>query len=156
MGKSVEDVCVEIAGSIQRKKNNFGFVASPGPHGPFALLAGSARCERYEGGYIVQMGISRERIIQTRDEINEMLAHEEKQIANTDICIQWKGTTVCGDFHCECGAYAHICDAMHMYQIKCAACGVVWHVPDRIVLVRTSNVEADAGTVIARPEPEEV
>jgi len=76
MKKTVEEVCGDIAGSILRKKNNFGFVASPGPHGPFALLAGSARCERYEGGYIVQMGISRERLIQTRDEINALLAEE--------------------------------------------------------------------------------
>ncbi len=82
MGKSVEDVCAEIGGSILRKKNNFGFVATPGPligknpH-PFALLAGSVKCERYEGGYIVQMGITRERLIQTRDEINEMLAQED-------------------------------------------------------------------------------
>ncbi len=35
------------------------------------------QCERYEGGYIVQMGITRERLIQTRDEINEMLAQED-------------------------------------------------------------------------------
>lgn len=37
--------------------------------------------------------------------------------------IQWKGTTVCGDFACLCGNSGHICGAGFMYSIKCGSCG---------------------------------
>lgn len=36
--------------------------------------------------------------------------------------IQWKGTNVCMDFHCQCGAMGHV-DADFAYVIKCGACG---------------------------------
>jgi hypothetical protein len=66
-------------------------------------------------------------------------------MAETDIYIQWQGTAVCGDFHCECGQYAHLCGAKGMFSIKCARCGVVWE----LVLRRTENVDGD---VVAKDE----
>ncbi len=35
--------------------------------------------------------------------------------------IQWKGTKVCIDLHCVCGAHGHV-DAKFFYHYECAAC----------------------------------
>jgi len=64
----------------------------------------------------------------------------------TDISIQWQGTHVCGDFHCECGAYAHICDTTGMFTIRCHKCGVVWNVPTTLMLEKSPNLEGDVDT----------
>jgi hypothetical protein len=36
-------------------------------------------------------------------------------------CIQWKGTDVCIDIHCICGACAHV-DADFFHYYECPAC----------------------------------
>lgn len=36
--------------------------------------------------------------------------------------IQYKGSKICADIHCECGALGHV-DADFCYWIKCEACG---------------------------------
>lgn len=36
--------------------------------------------------------------------------------------IQWKGTDVCMDVRCRCGAHGHV-DASFTYFYKCAKCG---------------------------------
>jgi len=36
--------------------------------------------------------------------------------------IQWKGTNVCIDLHCPCGAHDHI-DAGFAYFYRCSGCG---------------------------------
>lgn len=41
--------------------------------------------------------------------------------------IQWKGTNVCMDVRCRCGANGHI-DAEFAYFYKCLACGVTFTV----------------------------
>lgn len=47
--------------------------------------------------------------------------------------IQWKGTDVCMDFHCECGASQHI-DAGFCYYVKCCECGRVYECDGHIAL----------------------
>jgi hypothetical protein len=42
--------------------------------------------------------------------------------------IQWKGTDVCMDFHCECGAHNHF-DGYFAYAVKCPHCGTIWEMP---------------------------
>lgn len=39
--------------------------------------------------------------------------------------IQWKGTDVCMDVYCKCGAQYHI-DETFAYNIKCPKCGTVY------------------------------
>lgn len=39
--------------------------------------------------------------------------------------VQWKGTDVCMDVHCKCGALTHV-DADFTYYVKCSACGTVY------------------------------
>lgn len=45
--------------------------------------------------------------------------------------IQWKGTDVCMDFCCECGANCHF-DGEFAYTVKCPHCGVVWEMPQHL------------------------
>jgi hypothetical protein len=42
--------------------------------------------------------------------------------------MQWKGTDVCMDFHCECGHDNHY-DGFFAYIIRCAGCGLKWQMP---------------------------
>lgn len=42
--------------------------------------------------------------------------------------IQWKGTNVCMDFYCECGAHCHF-DGYFAYCVKCPHCQTVWEMP---------------------------
>lgn len=39
--------------------------------------------------------------------------------------VQWKGTEVCMDVHCECGEFTHI-DSDFAYFVRCCACGRVY------------------------------
>ena len=45
--------------------------------------------------------------------------------------IQWKGTDVCMDFHCECGSRYHF-DGEFAYTVKCPKCSTVWEMPTLI------------------------
>lgn len=46
--------------------------------------------------------------------------------------IQWKGTSVCCDIHCRCGALLHY-DGDFLYSFQCPHCKTFWecgsHVP---------------------------
>ena len=48
--------------------------------------------------------------------------------------IQWKGTDVCADLLCECGARGHF-DGTFMYHVKCALCCRVYDVGFYVELV---------------------
>ena len=48
--------------------------------------------------------------------------------------IQWKGTSVCMDFRCDCGACSHF-DAEFLYFIKCPNCERTFCVGSRVVVV---------------------
>lgn len=39
--------------------------------------------------------------------------------------VQWKGTNVCVDLHCSCGAHLHA-DADFLYAVRCPHCGQAW------------------------------
>ena len=45
--------------------------------------------------------------------------------------IQWKGTDVCMDFHCDCGEHNHF-DGGFAYVVKCAKCRQEWEMPIRV------------------------
>ncbi|WP_145670196.1 hypothetical protein [Bradyrhizobium stylosanthis] len=53
---------------------------------------------------------------------------DEGSPEETHAFIQWKGTDVCMDFHCECGAHNHF-DGYFAYTVKCQHCGAVWEMP---------------------------
>lgn len=56
-----------------------------------------------------------------------------KEISGPQIFIQWKGTDVCLDFHCECGAHHHV-DADFVYALQCGSCGRFYDMPNTIAL----------------------
>jgi hypothetical protein len=45
--------------------------------------------------------------------------------------IQFKGSNICMDFHCKCGAHGHI-DADFAYAVKCGACGQVYEMSGHV------------------------
>jgi hypothetical protein len=45
--------------------------------------------------------------------------------------LQWKGSDVCIDVHCECGAHMHF-DCDFLYHVKCSACGQVYEMDGHI------------------------
>lgn len=54
--------------------------------------------------------------------------------------IHWKGTTVCADIHCDCGASYHI-DAEFAYYVKCPACQGIFAINGNIQLLKVKGVE---------------
>ena len=52
--------------------------------------------------------------------------------------VQWKGTDVCMDFHCECGAHCHF-DGDFAYTVKCPHCDAVWEMPFNIFPRKANN-----------------
>jgi hypothetical protein len=64
--------------------------------------------------------------------------------------IQWKGTDVCMEVHCHCGAHCHI-DADFAYHVKCMACGTVYMCNGHIELIELTETP-DHGLVEAHPE----
>jgi len=48
--------------------------------------------------------------------------------------IQWKGTDVCCDIHCECGELMHV-DAEFAYAVRCTNCERVYGMDPNITLV---------------------
>ena len=69
------------------------------------------------------------------------------------IWIQWKGTDVCCDIHCECGAHLHH-DGRFMYFVKCPHCQTIWEVGTHVALYRVTDGRADGSPSIAEPAPE--
>lgn len=62
--------------------------------------------------------------------------HNEDGITSPDIenpsaFIQWKGTNVCMDFYCECGAHCHF-DGYFAYVVKCPHCETEWEMPSHV------------------------
>jgi hypothetical protein len=56
--------------------------------------------------------------------------------------IQWKGTDVCMDVHCECGAHGHIDDEF-AYFYRCAQCGATYAVGQVVKLIKLEGEDLD-------------
>lgn len=52
--------------------------------------------------------------------------------------IQWKGTDVCIDFDCPCGAHGHF-DGYFAYSIRCKGCGKVYELGYRVRTIETTD-----------------
>jgi hypothetical protein len=55
--------------------------------------------------------------------------------------IQWKGTDVCVDLHCECGYHGHV-DAEFFYRYECVGCGRKFAVGQNIKLIELTPEQA--------------
>lgn len=63
--------------------------------------------------------------------------------------IQWKGTNVCMDVHCECGVLTHIDDDF-TYHIKCGNCGKVYFCNGHIELIELNEEPKECVKVTER------
>jgi hypothetical protein len=54
--------------------------------------------------------------------------------------VQWKGTDVCMDIHCVCGAFGHV-DADFVYSLKCGSCGRKYATGQNIKLIELDTPE---------------
>lgn len=62
--------------------------------------------------------------------------------------VQWKGTDVCMDVHCKCGALLHI-DSDFVYNVKCIHCNTVYMCNGHIELIELEE-EPENCVVIGR------
>ena len=67
--------------------------------------------------------------------------------------IQWKGTKVCMDCYCECGAQFHI-DAAFAYHVKCLECNTVYEVGGHVKFYKL-NYEPSSGVQVDWDQKEE-
>jgi len=59
--------------------------------------------------------------------------------------IQWKGTNVCMDVYCSCGASYHI-DGDFVYYVRCLACDKVFATGTNIELIEVPEPESSICT----------
>lgn len=67
--------------------------------------------------------------------IDEAFKVEEKYKDKPYGWIQWKGTDVCMDIHCECGELFHI-DGDFAYAVECPYCGTMYSCNGHIELIK--------------------
>lgn len=58
--------------------------------------------------------------------------------SDANMFIQWKGTSVCLDFHCPCGAHGHF-DGDFAYVVRCPACDAVYEMGTQVIAKRTDE-----------------
>jgi hypothetical protein len=86
-------------------------------------------------------------------EISHLHVESPKFEARPHIWIQWKGTDVCCDIHCRCGAHLHF-DGDFMYFLRCPHCRTVWEVGTHVALYEVKDHRAD-GAFIKEAEADE-
>jgi hypothetical protein len=65
---------------------------------------------------------------------------------DAEMFIQWKGTSVCLDFYCPCGAHGHY-DGDFAYNLRCPACGAVFELGTQVRAVRLADDAVDEALV---------
>lgn len=60
------------------------------------------------------------------------------EIKETHAFVQWKGTDVCMDFWCDCGAQCHF-DGYFAYAVRCPHCKTIWQMPSHLFPRRTDE-----------------
>lgn len=55
--------------------------------------------------------------------------------SEAEMFIQWKGTNLCMDFTCPCGATGHI-DADFVHYVRCPKCGSTFQMGTQVIARR--------------------
>ena len=58
--------------------------------------------------------------------------------SDASMFIQWKGTDVCLDFYCPCGAHGHL-DGSFAYNVRCPMCGSVFEMGTQVIARRRAD-----------------
>lgn len=61
--------------------------------------------------------------------------------------VRWKGTDVCIDLRCMCGAMPHF-DGLFLYAWRCTACGAVWVMATEVPMTLDDGTFEESGGVI--------
>lgn len=77
---------------------------------------------------------------------------DDKDDKEPSAFIQWKGTDVCMDFYCDCGAHGHF-DGYFAYEVQCQHCRTVWEMPCTLYPRKTKRAPEDS--TIQQLEPDE-
>jgi len=76
------------------------------------------------------------------------LDHESPKFeGKPHIWIQWKGTNVCCDIHCECGAHCHF-DGDFLYFFQCPHCERYWEVGTHVSIYEVTKERATCLQVV--------
>lgn len=105
---------------------------------------------RYEGmeDWPTTAHTCRERLLEENAALRTELADRERPcryspdfspIERTHAFIQWKGTDVCLDFRCDCGAQGHF-DGMFAYALTCGDCHKTFQLPHTVALIEQDPV----------------
>lgn len=57
---------------------------------------------------------------------------------NVTTFIQWKGTDICMDLHCDCGHHNHY-DGDFAYFVQCFKCGQIYQLAQSIELTKVER-----------------
>jgi hypothetical protein len=63
--------------------------------------------------------------------------------SDAEMFIQWKGTEVCLDFYCPCGAHGHLDDDF-AYAVLCPACDTVYEMGTQVIVKRCEDMRDQA------------
>lgn len=58
--------------------------------------------------------------------------------SDASMFIQWKGTEICLDFYCPCGAHGHLDDSF-AYFVKCPECGQVYEMGTQVIAKKVDD-----------------
>lgn len=83
-----------------------------------------------------------------------LYAPREKEIGKgPHLWLQWKGTDVCADIHCACGAHLHF-DGFFLYQLRCGSCGQAYECGTHVTLYPIEAPPEDEFVKLIEPDPE--
>ena len=70
---------------------------------------------------------------------------EDKRDGEPHGWLQWKGTDMCMDLHCECGTQSHV-DGEFGYTVRCPACNTIYSCNGHIELIKLE--QEPEGTIL--------
>jgi hypothetical protein len=70
------------------------------------------------------------------------------------VWVQWKGTNVCCDIHCKCGAHLHF-DGWFFYVFQCPHCKRFWEVGTHMPVYEVTAPSDWHTSLMKYPEPDE-
>ncbi|KQP81594.1 hypothetical protein [Aeromicrobium sp. Leaf291] len=71
--------------------------------------------------------------------------------SDADMFIQWKGTQVCLDFRCPCGADGHL-DATFAYFVLCPVCGQEYELGTQVIARKVEGVDDGRAQILVVDE----